>query len=108
MAKCADGFTHGEQSCRACFKASHHIDWHEKSMLVFDEDDVRWGLRPNPGYWGDADPKILVLGFSKGPDQQEMINLYKRGRKNFEDIPFNSKSKQSRKALAEMLWALVD
>ena len=87
MANFTEGFTHGEQGCRACFTASSHIGWHANSPAVFEKGQFRWHLRPNPGYWGDSEPKILVLGFSKGRDQQYMIDLYNRGRKGFEDIP---------------------
>lgn len=51
-------FHHGWQPCRAC----HH-----------QTGDVRvegqWHLRANPGYWGAKEPKVLVLGFSKGATQ---------------------------------------
>lgn len=44
-----------------------------------------------------------MLGFSKGGDQQEMIDLYLRGRKRFEDIPFNSTTSSMRRDLVELL-----
>ena len=92
--------------CRACFTGTSHIGWHANSIAVFEKGRFRWHLRPNPGYWGDSELKILVLGFSKGHDQQEMIDLYNRGRRGFEDIPFNSTSRPTRKYLAEILLAL--
>src|SRR5262245_45259639 len=105
-----EGFSHGRQYCRACFKSGRSDDWHigAKEHFKGSSRDIgtRWTLRPNPGYWGDSNPKILVLGFSKGGDQQEMIDLYLRGQKRFEDVPFNSKKGTMRKDLAELLATL--
>jgi hypothetical protein len=100
------GFSHGQQYCRACFKEGSSPSWHTGPKEEFEEKLVRWTLRPNPGYWGDSTPKILVLGFSKGGDQQEMIDLYLKGEKHYEDIPFNSTKGSMRKDLAEVLWTL--
>lgn len=41
-----------------------------------------WRLTYSPGYWGSPDPSVLVLGFSKGPNQM------KRGLA-FDDIAFS-------------------
>lgn len=49
---------HGWQSCRDC----HHAG---QDLRVEGE----WHLRANPGYWGATEPKVLVLGFSKGATQ---------------------------------------
>lgn len=49
---------HGWQSCRAC---------HSQGQELRVEGE--WHLRANPGYWGAREPKILVLGFSKGATQ---------------------------------------
>lgn len=54
----SDAYTHGWNSCREC---------HLPGCSVTKE--AEWHLRANPGYWGASDPKVLVLGFSKGANQ---------------------------------------
>jgi hypothetical protein len=49
---------HGWQACRAC-----HLSGQDLRI------DGEWHLRANPGYWGAGEPKVLVLGFSKGATQ---------------------------------------
>ena len=56
-----DGYIHGPIDCRACFSGSDRT-------LVFGD----WRLHNNPGYYGCADPAILVLGFSKGANQNKV------------------------------------
>jgi len=51
-------------ACRAC---------HKNGNTVSKEGD--WHLRANPGYWGAANPKILVLGFSKGATQLSAASM---------------------------------
>jgi hypothetical protein len=53
-----EGYIHGPVNCRACFRGN------EESI-----DLDSWRLQNNPGYYGSSDPKILVLGFSKGLNQ---------------------------------------
>ena len=65
-----DGYVHRPPQCRLCFKDNEKI-----STLG------EWKLYNNPGYWGSPNPKILVLGFSKGRNQNIET-------KNFEKIPF--------------------
>ncbi|WP_300010932.1 hypothetical protein [Pseudonocardia sp.] len=55
-----------------------------------------WRLRANPGYWGSSAPDILVLGFSKGPNQDKKIADGAR----FEDIPFAEMRNDLRRLLA--------
>lgn len=100
------GFTHGEQPCRACFEGCSDRQWHVGQLADFSVANITWSLRANPGYWGDPKPKVLVLGFSKGDDQQEMIDLYLKGQRSFENIPFNSKKGTMRKDLADLLATL--
>ncbi|MGC9419817.1 MAG: hypothetical protein ACP5EN_12675 [Rhodovulum sp.] len=101
-----DRFSHGEQPCRACFPSWSDQHWHSGNQATFRSGRTQWWLRPNPGYWGDQDPAVLVLGFSKGGDQQRMIDLYREGRCDFDDIPFNSETGSMRRALAELLATL--
>lgn len=100
------GFSRGQQSCRECFSGCTDHRWHSGNLAQFSVKGTKWMLRPNPGYWGDPEPKVLVLGFSKGDDQQEMIDLYLKGHKRFEDVPFNSTKGTMRKDLAELLATL--
>lgn len=64
---------HGPLSCRRCF-----------TNIEGDERDIgAWHVVNDPGAWGASNPKVLVLGFSKGFTQ---ANAFKSGK--FEDVPF--------------------
>lgn len=63
---------HGKLNCRKCFTTGENV------LTVGP-----WRLRNDPGHWGSSNPKILVLGFSKGSTQAD---VYANGR--FEDVPF--------------------
>jgi hypothetical protein len=77
---------HGRITCRRCFPKEGDI------QLV-----GKWQVVNDPGAWGSATPKILILGFSKGFTQAA---AYRTGR--FEDIPF----KDMRTRLTEELRLL--
>lgn len=51
-------YSHGWQPCRAC---------HLANTEVTQAGD--WQMRANPRYWGSANPRVLILGFSKGANQ---------------------------------------
>lgn len=51
-------YTHGPQTCQKCFSPN------QKELRLGD-----WRLVNNPGFYGSATPEILVLGFSKGANQ---------------------------------------
>lgn len=51
-------FSHGWGPCRLCHTLGKEVTRHGQ-----------WHLRANPGYWGSSNPKVLVLGFSKGANQ---------------------------------------
>lgn len=51
-------YSHGPQECRLCFNTS------ENRLSLGD-----WRLQNNPGYYGSSTPNTLVLGFSKGANQ---------------------------------------
>lgn len=53
-------YRHGPQDCRACFENQ------EKERRMGD-----WKLTNNPGYYGSSTPETLVLGFSKGANQNK-------------------------------------
>jgi hypothetical protein len=55
-----EAYIHGPQTCRMCFSG-------EEKEQRMDE----WRLTNNPGYYGSSNPKILVLGFSKGANQNK-------------------------------------
>ena len=61
MGASSNGYTHGRLQCRLCFNGS------EETLSVGD-----WRLRNNPGYYGSSDPEILILGFSKGANQNRV------------------------------------
>lgn len=63
---------HGKLNCKKCFPAG-------ETVLTVGP----WRIRNDPGHWGSINPKVLVLGFSKGSTQSD---VYATGR--FEDIPF--------------------
>lgn len=77
---------HGHIACRRCFSSE------EATQLI-----GKWQMVNDPGAWGSATPKILILGFSKGFTQ---ANAYRSSR--FEDIPF----KDMRTRLTEELRLL--
>jgi len=49
---------HGWQACRNCHASNSDL-----------RVEGPWHLRANPGYWGNSEPRVLVLGFSKGATQ---------------------------------------
>lgn len=67
-----DGYQHGPQECRLCFPSN------ESTLAVGD-----WRLQNNPGYYGSSNPEILVLGFSKGANQNKVAS-----RGDFDKIAF--------------------
>jgi hypothetical protein len=81
-----DASTRGANTCRECF-ADAKLAWHDPTHEEFNDHRRSWLLRPNPAYWSAPEPKVLVLGFSKGGDQKEMIDLQVRDRKKFRGHP---------------------
>ncbi len=63
---------HGWQACRNCHSTNSDL-----------RVEGPWHLRANPGYWGTSEPKVLVLGFSKGATQ---ISASQSG--NFDGVAF--------------------
>ncbi len=54
------GYSHGPISCRDCYTGAEEI------MVLGD-----WRLHNNPGYYGSSSPEVLILGFSKGANQNK-------------------------------------
>lgn len=65
-------YQHGPTPCRACFTGSETI------ATLGD-----WRLHNNPGYYGSSSPRILILGFSKGANQNRTA-----AREHFDKIAF--------------------
>lgn len=55
-----NGYSHGPISCRDCYAG-------EEAVMALGD----WRLHNNPGYYGSNSPGILVLGFSKGANQNK-------------------------------------
>lgn len=51
-------YVHGPLECHLCF------DGADRTLALGD-----WRLHNNPGYWGNPSPRVLILGFSKGANQ---------------------------------------
>jgi hypothetical protein len=64
--------THGRLNCSRCFKNGESI-----------QQIGRWQMKRDPGAWGSARPKYLVLGCSKGATQ---VNIYANG--DFDSVAF--------------------
>ncbi len=68
----SDNYTHGPLQCRACYNGN------EPTLVLGD-----WRLHNTPAYFGSSDPEILVLGFSKGANQNKVA-----ARGDFDKIAF--------------------
>lgn len=55
---------HGRVNCTKCFKACDSVRFDTTKRTEND-----WRITANPLAWGNEDPEIIVLGFSKGPTQ---------------------------------------
>ena len=76
---------HGRLNCSRCFK-------HGESFQQIGQ----WQMRRDPGAWGSARPKYLVLGFSKGATQAD---IYANG--DFDDVAFGGE--RTRRNLTSIL-----
>ncbi len=54
--------TAGRVPCTACYKAPTHFD-------ATSREEKGWRITANPLAWGSPRPRVLILGFSKGPTQ---------------------------------------
>jgi len=76
---------HGRLNCSRCFK-------HGESFQQIGQ----WRMRRDPGAWGSARPKYLVLGFSKGATQAD---IYANG--DFDAVAFGGE--RTRRNLTSIL-----
>jgi len=68
---------HGKINCSECF--SDKKLWGENTLIT---NDGNWCLENNPCAWGSQNPRVLVLGFSKGNKQS--INSH-----NIDNVPYS-------------------
>lgn len=83
------GYEHGPVQCRSCFNGN------EATLALGD-----WRLQNNPGYYGSRDPEVLVLGFSKGANQNKAA-----AEGNFDSIAF-ARARHRLKAVLETLGVM--
>jgi hypothetical protein len=57
---------HGRVNCTRCFGDGARVEFDRTRRT---SDDAKWRITANPLAWGNNEPEIVVLGFSKGPTQ---------------------------------------
>lgn len=67
---------HGKINCHKCFDK-------QTNFGDIQELDAKWRLVNNPYAWGSTKPKVIILGFSKGPDQNKI------DKDDINNIPFH-------------------
>lgn len=79
---------HGRVNCTKCFSSEKAVEFD-----VTKRTEGKWRITANPCAWGNHEPEVLVLGFSKGPTQAGALVTfphdeiaYKGGRKNIGKI----------------------
>lgn len=71
---------HGPIACRNC--------WKDCDGSVRHLHEGKWQLVNDPGYWGAPDPKVLILGMTKGTTQMQfMQDAHESG--NFDAVAFS-------------------
>lgn len=60
---------HGRVACAQCFKTCSRIEFDKTRR-----QDGAWRITANPLAWGNDEPEVIVLGFSKGPTQAGALN----------------------------------
>lgn len=86
--------THGPIDCNRCY-SGETVSWNHTSRRLGKGQPAPWRIECNPCAWGATNPRYLVLGFSKGPNQAISGN-------NFDEIAF----KGMRKNLSDILQSL--
>ncbi|WP_028765324.1 hypothetical protein [Shewanella colwelliana] len=69
--------THGKINCQDCFPSG--AEWGKTSL---QQDN--WLIDNNPCSWGGQNPEVLVLGFSKGTNQNSKLQS-----SDFNSIPYS-------------------
>lgn len=83
---------HGKIACVKCFdSAGTTVDFGP------------WRFRNDPGHWGASNPRVLVLGFSKGSTQ---VDVYDHG--NFDDVAFAGCRDRLKKLLVALNLITMD
>lgn len=72
--------THGAIDCTICYPGQN-ARWDETAVQFGPGTPPKWQIENNPAAWGSREPRFLVLGFSKGPNQRMRA-------KSFDDVPF--------------------
>lgn len=79
---------HGRVNCTACFQSCKSVEFD-----LTKRTEGNWRITANPLAWGNSEPEILVLGFSKGQTQSGALATtphdliaYKKGRTNIGKI----------------------
>jgi hypothetical protein len=83
---------HGRISCSLCHTEPFVFD--ETRTLRTQRD---WRITANPLAWGNSQPEVLVLGFSKGPSQTGQLS-----RLPHDEIPYRKGHMQVGKILAHI------
>jgi len=60
---------HGPIECSECFDGMP-TQWGKTTREFGAVNPPRWRIENNPAAWGAGTPRYLVLGFSKGPNQE--------------------------------------
>ena len=84
-------YHHGPQVCKKCFVGT------QSELRLGD-----WRLVNNPGYYGSESPEILVLGFSKGANQNRAA-----GQGDFDRVAF-ADARHRLQQLLEVLGVMPD
>lgn len=87
--------SHGPMRCTECADLFAHRDGG-----VYGGRGEECRVENNPGWWGAAEPRYLVLGFSKGPRQNEAWSRFTAGNLAFEDLPFHTRKAPGTSALS--------
>lgn len=83
----------GRIACSLCHRSSVLFD----QTRTLDESTRQWRITANPLAWGSQRPEVLVLGFSKGPNQAgELTRLQPR------EIPYRKSRMQVGKILSHV------
>jgi hypothetical protein len=83
---------HGRINCNRCFKSSDKIVFNKTCRT-----EGEWRITANPFAWGNSDPEVIVLGFSKGPTQTAQIDKV-----SDDDVAFKSQHTNMSKMLAHI------
>ena len=69
--------SHGRVECVRCFAHERTTDFDRTRRTA---DDQKWRITSNPLAWGNTEPEIVVLGFSKGPTQAGALSSVQHDR----------------------------